>query len=89
MIALAVIVGVIIVAGIILVAVASKRPAEFAISRNITIAAPPKLVFDQVNDFHKWAAWSPWEHIDPNMQRDYSGSPSGVGAVYAYDGNKK
>ena len=27
-------------------------------------AAQPAAVFDQVNDFHKWDAWSPWAKLD-------------------------
>ena len=45
-------------------------------------------MFAQVNDFHKWAAWSPWEKIDPNMKKTYEGSPAGNGAVYSWAGNK-
>jgi carbon monoxide dehydrogenase subunit G len=53
--------------------------------REIEIAAPPEVVFAQINDFHKWVAWSPWEHIDPAMQRTFDGSDSGVGASYAWN----
>ena len=35
------------------------------------------------------AAWSPWEDIDPDMQRTYAGAESGVGANYAWSGNRK
>ncbi|WP_216903889.1 SRPBCC family protein, partial [Nocardia alni] len=40
-------------------------------------------------DFHEWANWSPWEDLDPEMERVYSGAPSGVGARYAWKGNRK
>jgi hypothetical protein len=42
-----------------------------------------------VNDFHEWPAWSPWEDVDPALQRTYSGPDSGVGAHYAWSGNRK
>ena len=42
-----------------------------------------------VSDFHQWATWSPWEKIDPTMQRTYSGNASGLGAVYSWSGNGK
>ena len=29
-------------------------------------AAP--VVFDQVNDFHNWEAWSPWAKLDPAVR---------------------
>jgi hypothetical protein len=33
-------------------------------------------------------AWNPWEKIDPNMKLTYEGPPAGVGASYAWVGNK-
>jgi len=45
-------------------------------------------VFAYINDFRQWTAWSPWEQLDPNLQRTYSGSGSGVGAKYAWEGDK-
>ncbi len=32
--------------------------------------------------------WSPYEHIDPAMQRTFSGAPSGKGSIYEWRGNK-
>jgi len=64
-------------------------PATFAITRTITVHTPPAIVFEQVNDFHKWAAWSPWENLDPTMQRSFSGPQAGPGAVYTWTGNKR
>ena len=62
---------------------------SFHLSRETTIAAPPERVHALVNDFHEWQAWSPWEGLDPEMERTYAGSASGVGAVYAWRGNSK
>ena len=67
--------------------VISSRPKNFCISRSVTINAPASKSFAQVNDFHKWLAWSPWEKLDPNTQRTYGGSSEGVGATYAWSGN--
>lgn len=66
----------------------ATRPATFHIERSITMAAPPERAFAQVNDFHAWGAWSPWEKIDPEMQRTFSGPPSGPGAIYAWSGDR-
>jgi len=46
-------------------------------------------VFAHIVDFHKWAAWSPWADMDPAMNTTYSGSASGIGAKYAWSGNRK
>jgi hypothetical protein len=48
--------------------VVAKQPADFRITRSATIAAAPAVVFEQVNDMHKWQDWSPWAKIDPNVK---------------------
>jgi hypothetical protein len=73
---------------LIFVVVVALQPSDFHIARTTTIAAPADAVFDQVSDFHKWVAWSPYEKIDPALKRTYSGNPSGVGAIYEWVGNK-
>lgn len=75
------------VVGVLLVA--SRRPDSFRIERSIAIAAPPETVFALLNDFKHWAQWSPWEKIDPTMQRTHSGADHGVGAVYSWTGTGK
>jgi hypothetical protein len=72
---------------VLFVLIVATRPSTFHIERAITIAAPPESAFVQVNDFHEWAAWSPWEKKDPGMKRTYEGPQSGTGAVYAWTGN--
>lgn len=62
---------------------------SFSISRATTIAADPALVHRLVNDFHEWRAWSPWEAVDPDLERTFSGADSGVGANYAWVGNRR
>lgn len=61
----------------------------FTVQREITVAAPPERVYAEIVDFRRWQAWSPWEGIDPDLKRDYSGAASGKGAVYAWTGNRK
>ena len=67
--------------------VAAMQPADFKVSRSISVTAPPEKIFEQVNDFHKWDAWSPWAKMDPTMQTTYGGPPAGVGSTYAWTGN--
>jgi uncharacterized protein YndB with AHSA1/START domain len=62
---------------------------EYEVIRRATIAAPPQVVFDLIVDFHRWTEWSPWEDLDPALQRTFSGAESGVGAVYEWSGNRK
>jgi carbon monoxide dehydrogenase subunit G len=72
---------------VLFVVVVSTRPSIFHVERSARVAAPPEVVFPLINDFHRWSSWSPWEKLDPNMKRDYSGSPQGKGAAYAWSGN--
>ena len=69
--------------------VVALQPADYRVTRTATIAAPAAAAFAQVNDFHNWQAWSPWEKIDPAMKRTYGGAPAGAGATYAWVGNKE
>ncbi len=72
-----------------LAVVVAMQPADFRIERAATISAPPAAVFAQVNDFHNWQAWSPWEKLDPNMKKTYEGEPGKNGATYAWSGNNE
>ncbi|HVY29049.1 MAG TPA: SRPBCC family protein [Polyangiaceae bacterium] len=72
-----------------LLVVIALQPATFHIERSITMTAPPEAAFAQVNDFHAWRAWSPWEKLDPQMQRSFDGARAGEGAKYAWVGNKE
>lgn len=63
------------------------QPAEFRIERTATIAAAPADVFGQVNDFHKWEAWSPWAKLDPQAKVTFEGAQAGPGAVFTWSGN--
>jgi hypothetical protein len=83
---IAVVLAVLLVAVVVFVA---TRPAEFRVLRSRKLAASPDVVYAHVNDFHKWAAWSPWDKLDPAMTREISGAPSGPGATYHWLGNKK
>ena len=67
---------------------AGTRPDTFRIERTIRINASPEKIFPLINSFYQWETWSPWESIDPNAKRGYSGADSGKGAVYAWQGNK-
>ncbi|QLQ11206.1 MAG: SRPBCC family protein [Nocardioidaceae bacterium] len=62
---------------------------QYVVTRTISIAAPPERIQPLISDFRKWVAWSPWEDLDPDLQRSYSGAEQGEGAKYAWDGNKK
>ncbi len=60
----------------------------FTVERRATIAAPPDRVYAAIIDFHNWPNWSPWEDLDPDLRRTFSGEEAGVGAVYEWTGNR-
>ena len=51
--------------------VVATRPADFRVERSATIAATPAMLFGQVNDHHKFAAWNPFVKLDPNVGGKY------------------
>ncbi len=76
----------ILVAGILIYA--ATKPGSFEVKRSISIHASPDKIFPLINDFHQWDAWTPYNK-DPAMKKTYSGSASGKGAAYAWEGNKE
>lgn len=78
-----------VVIAVVFIVIVAARPSDFRVTRSIAMAASPQAIFDQVNDLHKWQAWSPWEKIDPALKRTYDGSPAGTGASYSWVGNNK
>ena len=72
----------------IILILAATKPDTFRVQRAIAVRAPAEKIFPLINDFHQWGSWSPYENKDPAMKRSYSGSASGKGAVYGWEGNK-
>jgi uncharacterized protein YndB with AHSA1/START domain len=60
----------------------------FRVERSIVIDAPAAEIFPHIDDFHAWEAWSPYEKMDANLAKTYSGPASGNGAAYAWVGKK-
>jgi uncharacterized protein YndB with AHSA1/START domain len=69
--------------------VVALQPSEFKVERTATIPAPVSTVFAQVNDFHKWEAWSPWAKLDPDAKVNFEGPPEGQGTIMTWSGNDK
>jgi len=71
----------------IICAAAAMQPTDFSYTRSATFKATPAAVYEQVNDFHKWDAWSPWAKLDPNAKVEFEGPASGEGSKFSWDGN--
>jgi len=61
----------------------------YEVVRETEVDAPSAVIHDLIVDFHEWLKWSPWEDVDPDLQRTYSGADRGFGAVYEWSGNRK
>jgi hypothetical protein len=80
--------------GVVILAVAGvaayaamTQPDTFRVSRSLDMQAPPEKIYSILTDFRRSGEWSPYEKLDPDMKRSYSGAATGKGAVYAWDGD--
>jgi carbon monoxide dehydrogenase subunit G len=60
----------------------------FRVERSIHVDAPPAAIAPLIEDFHRWGLRSPYDKLDPDQSRTYSGAEKGVGAVYEWSGKK-
>ncbi len=74
------------IAGVLIFA--ATKPDVFRVERKAVIQASPEKVFTLINDFRQWGPWSPWEKKDPAMKRSFGAATTGMGATYAWEGNK-
>src|SRR4051812_4305151 len=81
-------IGIVVLLVIFAIAIAT-RPKTFRVERSILVSAPADVVFPFINDFHLWNRWSPYEKLDPNLQRTFSGAQAGTGATYEWLGNRE
>ncbi len=63
--------------------------SAYVVERSISIDASPEEVFERVSNLRRWSEWSPWEELDPNMDKVYSGTDGTVGSGYSWKGNRK
>jgi Polyketide cyclase / dehydrase and lipid transport len=73
----------------VLLIVVATRPNTYHVERSTKIEAPADMIFAEVNDFRTFSEWSPWAKLDPAMQTTISTPSAGVGATYAWQGNKQ
>lgn len=71
-----------------LVLYASTRPDTFDVERSALINVPPAKLFALISDLGSFDSWSPWARLDPAMRKSVSDPASGVGATYAWEGDK-
>ena len=69
---------------LIIIGFALPRSHRVAVSQEID--ANPATVFALLNDFRRFALWSPLAETDPNVRIVYSGTARGEGASMTWDG---
>jgi hypothetical protein len=74
---------------VIFIVIVAMQASAFRVVRSAVMGARPARVFPEVNDLHRWQAWSPWQKIDPGMQQTYDGPPAGPGSSMSWSGNNK
>ena len=62
-------------------------PANYDVSRTVTIALPSERVYEYLKYLKNQDQWSPWSQKDPDMQKGFRGTDGTVGAVSSWDGN--
>jgi hypothetical protein len=84
-----IILGVLALAIVALLLMASMKPDTFSLERSVIIEAPAERIFGLIDDFRQWEGWSPWAKIDPAMKTVFAGPATGPGSSYAWEGNNK
>jgi effector-binding domain-containing protein len=62
-------------------------PANVHVEEKVIVNAPIEKVFSQVNNFHNWTNWSPYN--DSVLHTKYEGSQEGVGAKMLWTDEKE
>jgi hypothetical protein len=61
----------------------------YTVERSTTIHATPQERYDRIANFRSWGDWSPWDDLDPDMEKTYAGEDGAVGSSYSWRGNRK
>ena len=89
MIALKIAAGLAVLAAVVVLLLAARKPDTLRVERSLVVQAPPAKIFSWLDDPKRTSEWSPWDKKDPAMRKTYSGAAKGVGAVYEWDGSKE
>lgn len=72
----------------VILILAARKPDVFRVHRSATIRAPAERIYPLVASLRGFARWSPYEKKDPDMRREFDGPEAGIGASYAWAGDR-
>ncbi|MDU8886068.1 SRPBCC family protein [Yeosuana sp. MJ-SS3] len=61
------------------------QPNEYSVTRSRSIQAPASVIYENVIDFKKWEAWSPWIEKNPDTRINYPEQTKDVGGSYSWE----
>ena len=65
------------------------QPADYVVSREITINASPEKIFPYLNTSKLANEWGPWFKMDPKAKAVVTGPEAGVGSKTSWSGGDK
>jgi len=68
--------------------IAALMPSHYQVEKSAIIDKPVSEVMDKVGDLNHYAAWNPWQQMDPSATKTVSGIPKTSGHKYAWQGKK-
>src|SRR5687768_8629589 len=71
-----------------LLLVSALMPKNYLVEKSVIIKKPVDLVKSKVTDFNAYAAWNPWQQMEPNAIKTISGTPGMPGHKYEWQGKK-
>lgn len=73
----------------LLLAVVAAQPSDFRYESSIEIDALPSEIFPYIGKLKMAEKWSPYEKIDPDMQKTFTGEDGAPGAKMEFVGNSE
>lgn len=65
----------------------STREGKFNYERSGLIEASAEKIFPYISNFKLGHEWSPYEKLDPNMKKTFTGNDGEVGSTMEFEGN--
>ena len=72
----------------VLLVVSLLMPSKYVVEKTIVITTPANRVIDYIADLNQYAAWNPWQQMDPTAQATITGTPKTPGHKYEWIGKK-